>query len=55
VKVALAAYNAGPGRVGRLGIDSDEELEAKYSQLPRETQKYVAKIMGRLEIDGTSY
>ncbi|GEB32713.1 hypothetical protein BPA01_22930 [Brevibacillus parabrevis] len=55
VKVALAAYNAGPGRVGRLGIDSDEELEAKYSQLPRETQKYVAKIMGRLETDGTSY
>lgn len=55
VKVALAAYNAGPGRIGRLGIDSDEELEAKYNQLPQETQRYVAKIMSRLESDGTSY
>ncbi len=55
VKVALAAYNAGPGRVGRLGIDSDEELEAKYNQLPQETQRYVAKIMSRLQPDGTSY
>ncbi|MGN7468936.1 lytic transglycosylase domain-containing protein [Brevibacillus sp. SAFN-007a] len=55
VKVALAAYNAGPGRVSRLGIDSDEELEAKYNLLPAETQRYVAKIMSRLESDGTSY
>jgi soluble lytic murein transglycosylase-like protein len=48
VKVALAAYNAGPGRINRLGIDTDEELEAKYDQLPEETQRYVSKIMKRL-------
>jgi soluble lytic murein transglycosylase-like protein len=48
VKVALAAYNAGPGRISRLGIDTDEELEAKYDQLPEETQRYVSKIMQRL-------
>jgi soluble lytic murein transglycosylase-like protein len=54
VKVALAAYNAGPGRIDRLGIDTDEELEARYDQLPRETQRYVAKIMQRLNGGGTS-
>jgi soluble lytic murein transglycosylase-like protein len=54
VKVALAAYNAGPGRIDRLGIDTDEELEARYDQLPRETQRYVAKIMQRLNSGGTS-
>ncbi|MED1950863.1 lytic transglycosylase domain-containing protein [Brevibacillus centrosporus] len=54
VKVALAAYNAGPGRIGRLGIDNDAELEEKYSQLPQETQRYVEKIMNRLQSDRTS-
>lgn len=55
VKVALAAYNAGPGRVSRLGIDTDVELEAKYDQLPQETQRYVEKIMNRLQANGTTY
>jgi soluble lytic murein transglycosylase-like protein len=54
VKVALAAYNAGPGRVSRLGIDSDEELDAKYDQLPVETQRYVEKIMNRLQAERTT-
>ncbi|USG63520.1 lytic transglycosylase domain-containing protein [Brevibacillus ruminantium] len=54
VKVALAAYNAGPGRINRLGIDTDEELENKFSQLPVETQKYVDKIMKRLDQNRTS-
>jgi len=48
VKVALAAYNAGPGRVDRLDIDSDAEFEQKASQLPKETQRYVDKITSRL-------
>lgn len=43
--VALAAYNAGPGRVDRLGITSDEELMAKLHLLPSETQRYVNKVM----------
>lgn len=55
VKVALAAYNAGPGRVSRLGIDNDAELEEKYDQLPLETQRYVKKIMSRLDSNRTSW
>ncbi|WP_246009529.1 lytic transglycosylase domain-containing protein [Brevibacillus fluminis] len=48
VKVALAAYNAGPGRIDRLGIATDRDFDAKAGELPLETQKYVAKITGRL-------
>ncbi|MDQ6418998.1 lytic transglycosylase domain-containing protein [Paenibacillus sp. LHD-117] len=42
--VALAAYNAGPGRIDRLGISTDEELLARLGELPEETQRYVAKV-----------
>lgn len=48
VKVALAAYNAGPGRIDRLDIDTDEEFEQKAKLLPKETQYYVQKITSRL-------
>lgn len=44
--VALAAYNAGPGRVDRLGIKTDQELAAKMNLLPKETQAYVSKVLG---------
>ncbi|MNC36955.1 Soluble lytic murein transglycosylase precursor [compost metagenome] len=44
--VALAAYNAGPGRVDRLGIKNDADLYAKLGQLPKETQAYVSKVLG---------
>lgn len=43
--VALAAYNAGPGRVDRLNIATDEDLSRLYATLPVETQRYVAKVM----------
>ncbi|NWL86844.1 lytic transglycosylase [Paenibacillus sp. 79R4] len=42
---ALAAYNAGPGRVQRAGISNDQELMDKLHLLPRETQNYVFKVM----------
>jgi len=44
--VALAAYNAGPGRVDRLGIKNDSDLADKLVMLPKETQAYVKKVLG---------
>lgn len=44
VKLALAAYNAGPGRVGELQVNTDEQLMNVLHLLPKETQDYVAKI-----------
>ncbi|AIQ75972.1 MULTISPECIES: lytic transglycosylase domain-containing protein [Paenibacillus] len=43
-KMALAAYNAGPGRVTDLGVTNDQELLEKLSLLPKETQSYIFKI-----------
>lgn len=42
--MALAAYNAGPGKVNALGVGTDAELAAKLHELPTETQKYIGKI-----------
>ena len=43
-KMALAAYNAGPGRVINLGVSNDRELLEKLTLLPKETQSYITKI-----------
>ncbi|AIQ13936.1 lytic transglycosylase domain-containing protein [Paenibacillus durus] len=43
-KMALAAYNAGPARVIKLGVSTDEELMRQLDKLPEETQAYIAKI-----------
>ncbi|NIK68420.1 MULTISPECIES: lytic transglycosylase domain-containing protein [unclassified Paenibacillus] len=45
-QVALAAYNAGPGRIDRLGISTDSELLANLDKLPEETQRYIGKVLG---------
>lgn len=41
---ALAAYNAGPGTLRRLGISNDQELAEKLHLLPKETQRYITKV-----------
>lgn len=48
VDVALAAYNAGPGRIDSLGIATSEELRQKYSSLPSETQRYIGKVVSAI-------
>lgn len=44
-QVALAAYNAGPGRIDRLGISTDAQLQQQLTALPQETQRYVGKVL----------
>lgn len=45
-EVALAAYNAGPGKVGGLVKKYGNSIDAIYPYLPKETQNYVKKVMG---------
>ncbi|TFE31697.1 lytic transglycosylase domain-containing protein [Cohnella luojiensis] len=45
VSTALAAYNAGPGRVDRSGIQNDQDLALNLHKLPTETQNYVRKVL----------
>ena len=48
IPAALAAYNAGPGRVDRLDIKDGGSLAANYASLPGETQSYVMKVMAKM-------
>ncbi|XEC96838.1 lytic transglycosylase domain-containing protein [Paenibacillus tarimensis] len=41
---ALAAYNAGPGKIDRLGIKTDEDVMNGFHRLPKETQAYISKV-----------
>ncbi|GGG10485.1 lytic transglycosylase domain-containing protein [Paenibacillus abyssi] len=47
---ALAAYNAGPGRVDRLGIRTDADVMNQLGSLPSETQKYIGKVTNAREL-----
>jgi soluble lytic murein transglycosylase-like protein len=45
VMSALAAYNAGPGLVDRLGLTTDGEVAARWSELPEETRAYIGNVL----------
>jgi soluble lytic murein transglycosylase-like protein len=45
VSSALAAYNAGPGTVDRLGLTTDEQIRARLGEVPGETQQYIGRVL----------
>ncbi len=49
VMPALAAYNAGPGRLDRLGLTTDAQVSQRIGDLPQETQRYVHKVLTAMQ------
>lgn len=47
LQLALAAYNAGPGRVDQAMGSAGGDPQRAIAQLPRETQQYVPSVIGR--------
>lgn len=47
---ALAAYNAGPGRVDRLGLTTNELVASRIGELPEETQRYIGKVLSAAQV-----
>ncbi|MFC4808254.1 transglycosylase SLT domain-containing protein [Paenibacillus sp. GCM10023250] len=50
-QAALAAYNAGPGRVDRAGIRTNTDFQALMERLPEETRNYVTKVLNARSSD----
>lgn len=48
LKLALAAYNWGPGNVRKALNTHGKSFENIYPYLPRETKQYVTKVIGDL-------
>lgn len=49
IECAIAAYNAGPGTITKaLHNANGQTLNCIVSELPRETQKYVPKVLAAL-------
>lgn len=44
IRLALAAYNTGPGRIGRLSITNPDDL-AQYNQISERVRGYVDKVL----------
>ena len=53
IKMALAAYNCGPGKLNSLHITNIDD-PVQFARLPSETQNYVNKIMKNLYQQGGS-
>lgn len=51
-RLALAAYNAGPGTVDNALMRTNGDPEKALSMLPQETREYVPKVMAQVPIVG---
>ncbi|MEL7603072.1 MAG: lytic transglycosylase domain-containing protein, partial [Bacillota bacterium] len=48
LRLALAAYNTGPGRISGLNI-SDPDNAAEYAKISERVRGYVSKVLSRYE------